>query len=108
MPVMTFVSNLNYVAIGCDRRHPGPRLEACLSVTCSAFIQYSRSFTQPITQMASIMNLLQSTMASAERVFELLDEPEELADVKEPQVLDTPRPRPHIRDVGSGTSPRRP
>ena len=87
MPVMTFVSNLNYVAIGVI----GGIQVATGSMSLGdvqAFIQYSRSFTQPITQMASIMNLLQSTMASAERVFELLDEPEELADVKEPQVLD--------------------
>jgi ATP-binding cassette subfamily B protein len=53
-----------------------------------AFIQYSRSFTQPITQTASIANLLQSTMASAERVFELLGEAEEIPDPAEPVVLD--------------------
>jgi len=53
-----------------------------------AFIQYSRSFTMPITQTASIANLLQSTMASAERVFELLDETEEIPDPAEPVVLD--------------------
>ena len=45
-----------------------------------AFIQYSRQFTQPIIQAASILNVLQSAVASAERVFELLDEPEEIAD----------------------------
>jgi ATP-binding cassette subfamily B protein len=53
-----------------------------------AFIQYSRSFTQPITQTASIANLLQSTMASAERVFSLLDEAEELADPEHPKALE--------------------
>jgi ATP-binding cassette subfamily B protein len=52
-----------------------------------AFIQYSRQFTMPITQVASIMNVLQSTVASAERVFELLDEAEETQDVKAPSVL---------------------
>ena len=45
-----------------------------------AFIQYSRQFTFPIIQTASIVNVLQSAVASAERVFELLDEPEEIAD----------------------------
>ena len=42
-----------------------------------AFIQYTRQFTQPLTQVASMLNLLQSGVASAERVFELLDAPEE-------------------------------
>ena len=45
-----------------------------------AFIQYSRQFTQPLTQVASMANLLQSGVASAERVFELLDAEEEPAD----------------------------
>ncbi len=49
-----------------------------------AFIQYSRQFQQPIMQTASIANVLQSTAASAERVFELLDEAEEIAETTEP------------------------
>jgi len=53
-----------------------------------AFIQYSRQFTQPIVQVASIMNVLQSTVASAERVFELLDGEEEVPDVENPVVLE--------------------
>ena len=52
-----------------------------------AFIQYSRQFTFPIIQTASIVNVLQSAVASAERVFELLDEPEEIADPVAPAVL---------------------
>jgi ATP-binding cassette, subfamily B, multidrug efflux pump len=52
-----------------------------------AFIQYARQFTMPITQTASIMNVLQSTAASAERVFELLDEAEESPDAAAPTVL---------------------
>jgi ATP-binding cassette subfamily B protein len=52
-----------------------------------AFIQYSRQFTQPITQIASMMNLLQSGVASAERVFELLDAPEQEPDPAEPARL---------------------
>ena len=87
MPVMTFVSNLNYVAIGVLGGIQVATGGMSLG-DVQAFIQYSRSFTQPITQVASIMNLLQSTMASAERVFELLDEPEELADTKNPRVLE--------------------
>jgi ATP-binding cassette subfamily B protein len=52
-----------------------------------AFIQYSQMFTQPITQTASMANVLQSAVASSERVFELLDEPEESADPVKPVVL---------------------
>src|SRR5262249_43950912 len=51
------------------------------------FIQYSRQFTFPIIQTASIANVLQSAVASAERVFELLDEPEEIADPVTPKVI---------------------
>ncbi len=52
-----------------------------------AFIQYSRQFTFPIIQTASVVNLLQSAVASAERVFELLDEPEETAETSTPQAI---------------------
>ena len=51
-----------------------------------AFMQYSRQFTQPLTQVASMANLLQSGVASAERVFELLDAPEEVPDPAVPAV----------------------
>jgi ATP-binding cassette subfamily B protein len=87
MPVMSFVSNLNYVAIAVIGGVQVASGTMSLG-DVQAFIQYSRSFTQPITQTASIANLLQSTMASAERVFELLDEPEEIPDAAVPAVLD--------------------
>ena len=64
-----------------------------------AFIQYSRQFTMPITQMASIMNVLQSTAASAERVFELLDEAEEEPDAAAPVVLEHTRGHIAFEDV---------
>ncbi len=85
-PTMNFVSNLNYVAIGVLGGLQVATGRMSLG-DVQAFIQYSRSFTMPITQTASIANLLQSTVASAERVFELLDEPEEIPDAKEPEVL---------------------
>ena len=78
-PAMTFISNLAYVAIAVI----GGLRVASGQMTLgdvSAFIQYSRQFTFPIIQVASIVNVLQSAVASAERVFELLDEPEESAD----------------------------
>jgi ATP-binding cassette subfamily B protein len=87
MPVMNFVSNLNYVAI-CVVGGLGVANGTLLLGGVTAFIQYARQFTMPITQVASIMNILQSTAASAERVFELLDEPEEEADPVAPVVLE--------------------
>jgi ATP-binding cassette subfamily B multidrug efflux pump len=87
MPTMNFIGNLNFVAIAVlgGLQVASGRMSIG---DVQAFIQYSRSFTQPITQTASIANLLQSTMASAERVFELLDEPEEIPDPEQPAVLE--------------------
>ena len=79
MPIMMFLGNLNYVAIAVI----GGLRVASGSMSLGdvqAFIQYSRQFTQPLTQVASMTNLLQSGVASAERVFELLDAPEESPD----------------------------
>ena len=82
MPVMNFVMSLNYVAIAVigGVMVAGGRMSLG---DVTAFIQYSRQFTMPITQVASIMNVLQSTAASSERVFELLDESEEEPDAAE-------------------------
>ena len=79
MPSMMFVGNLNYVVIAVVG---GLRVASgSLSLgDVQAFIQYTRQFTQPLTTVASMMNLLQSGVASAERVFELLDAEEEPAD----------------------------
>ncbi len=79
MPIMFFVGNLNYVAIAVI----GGLKVASGSMSLGdvqAFIQYSRMFTQPITQVASMANLLQSGVASAERVFQVLDAPEQSPD----------------------------
>jgi len=79
MPTMMFIGNLNYVVIAVL----GALKVANGSISLGdvqAFIQYSRQFTQPLTQVASMTNLLQSGVASAERVFELLDAPEQDAD----------------------------
>ena len=79
MPAMMFLGNLNYVVIAVIG---GLRVASgSLSLgEVQAFIQYTRQFTQPLTTVASMMNLLQSGVASAERVFELLDADEEPAD----------------------------
>ncbi|MDR2713589.1 MAG: ABC transporter ATP-binding protein/permease [Clostridiales bacterium] len=92
-PVMNYINNLNYVAIcvlGGIRALSG---QIGLGEVI-AFIQYSRQFNQPIIQMASIINILQSTIASAERVFELLDEEEEVPGAE--QELDRDAVKGHI------------
>ena len=97
-PSMMFISNLNYVAIAVIG---GLRVaNGTLSLgDVQAFIQYSRQFTQPITQTAAIMNVLQSTVASAERVFEVLDEAEEQPDDAHPRVLATTEGHIALKDV---------
>ena len=85
-PALNIVSNLNYVAI-CVIGGLQVTAGAMTLGQVVAFIQYARQFTFPILQTASIANVLQSAVASAERVFELLDEPEEVADPVSPTVL---------------------
>lgn len=82
-PLMMFMSNLNYVLVAVV----GGLLIADGSLSLgavTAFIQYSRQFSQPLTQVASMANLLQSSVASAERVFALLDATEQAPDPIEP------------------------
>jgi len=79
MPLMGFVGNLGYVAICILGGYYAAR--GVIKVgDIQAFIQYVRQFTQPISQLANISNILQQTAASAERVFEFLDEEEEVQD----------------------------
>lgn len=87
MPIMIFIGNLGYVGVTI--------LGGWLAVKkvievgdILSFIQYVRSFTQPISQVAQISNVLQSTIAAAERVFEFLDEKEEIKESEEPIRLD--------------------
>ena len=78
-PSMQFLANLNYVVIAVLGGYWVASGRMSLG-DITAFIQYSRQFTMPITQIASQMNMLQSGLASAERVFEFLDAPEEAAE----------------------------
>jgi ATP-binding cassette subfamily B multidrug efflux pump len=106
-PSVMFLGNLNYVAIA---------LLGGLMVTngtmnigdIQAFIQYSRQFTQPLTQVASMLNVLQSGIASAERVFELLDAPEEDEDVTTDLSKVDVRGRIEFRNVSFSYSPDKP
>ncbi len=106
-PVMQFLANCNYVAIAAIG---GFRVATgTLSLgDVQAFIQYSRQFTMPITQIAAQMNLLQSGLASAERVFEFLDAGEEAPDVAEPPRLPQRPGRVSFEHVGFRYQPAEP
>lgn len=85
MPMMTFIGNLGYVVVCILGGYLA--IQKTIKVgDILAFIQYVRSFTQPLAQMATITNILQSTAAAAERVFEFLGEEEEVAEVARPMV----------------------
>jgi len=103
-PIMNFVGNLGYVAISIL----GGYLAVKGSITIGdiqAFIQYVRSFTQPISQIANISNVLQQTLAAAERVFQFLAEPEEIPDTLTPVQLGTIEGRVDFKNVHFGYSP---
>ena len=104
MPLMMFVGNLGYVAVAIV----GGWLAARNAITVGdiqAFIQYVRSFTQPITQIANISNVLQQTAAAAERVFEFLAEPEEIKEVTDPVKLEKVEGHVEFKDVHFGYMP---
>ena len=105
-PMMNFIGNLGYVAISVL----GGYLAAIGTITVGdiqAFIQYVRSFTQPITQIANISNVLQQTMAAAERVFEFLAEAEEEPEALEPVVTGAFEGRIDFKHVHFGYTPDR-
>jgi len=98
LPSMMFIGNLSYVAIAVIG---GVRVATgTMSLgDVQAFIQYSRQFTQPLTQVASMANLLQSGVASAERVFDLLDADEQMADPVRPALPTSRHGRVEFEDV---------
>jgi ATP-binding cassette subfamily B protein len=104
MPIMTFIGNLGYVAVAIL----GGYLAINGTITVGdiqAFIQYVRSFTQPIMQLANISNVLQQTAAAAERVFEFLEEDEEVEETAEPLKLENVEGHVEFKDVHFGYSP---
>lgn len=90
MPLMMSIGNIGYVFVSVI----GGIMVAQRAITIGdvqAFIQYVRQFTMPITQLANIANIIQSTIASAERVFELLDEQEEIPEAADAKVIEVPQ-----------------
>ena len=106
MPLMNFIGNLGYVAVAIL----GGYLAVKQTITIGdiqAFIQYVRSFTQPITQLANISNVLQQTAAAAERVFEFLAEAEEVPEAETPVKLPAVTGTVEFRDVHFGYNPEK-
>ncbi len=104
MPIMMFIGNLGYVAVTIL----GGWLAIRNTITVGdiqAFIQYVRSFTQPIQQLANISNVLQQTAAAAERVFEFLGEEDEVAETADPVTLDGVEGYVEFGDVRFGYDP---
>ena len=107
MPSINFIGNLNYVAIavvGGLRVASGTMLLGSVQ----AFIQYSRQFSQNLSQLAQVANVLQSGVASAERVFELLDEPDQSLDRSAASLPATPRGEVRFEDVSFRYKPDAP
>ncbi|MGI8880707.1 MAG: ABC transporter ATP-binding protein [Jatrophihabitans sp.] len=107
MPAMMFIGNLTYVFIAVI----GGLRVASGSMSLGdvqAFIQYSRQFTQPLTQIASLANLLQSGVASAERVFQLLDEDEQIPDPVGAAPVAAPRGQVEFEHVSFSYDPQQP
>ncbi|MFI9527929.1 ABC transporter ATP-binding protein [Micromonospora rosaria] len=107
MPAMMFIGNLSYVVIAVVG---GLRVASgTMSLgDVQAFIQYSRQFTQPLTQVAAMANLLQSGVASAERVFAVLDADEQTPDPAEPARVTRPRGRVAFEHVSFRYAPDTP
>ncbi|MFJ8075057.1 ABC transporter ATP-binding protein [Streptomyces sp. NPDC096176] len=109
-PLMFFISNLNYVLVAVVG---GLRVASgSLSIgDVQAFIQYSRQFSMPLTQVASMANLVQSGVASAERIFELLDAEEQEADApsaERPERSEPSRGRVSLENVAFRYEPDKP
>jgi len=105
-PIMNFIGNLGYVAVSIL----GGWLVIRNTITVGdiqAFIQYVRSFTQPMMQIANVSNVLQQTAAAAERVFEFLEESEEIKETESPIQLPVVEGRVDFQDVHFGYDPEK-
>lgn len=106
MPMMNFVGNLGYVGVTIMGGYLAVKKLVSLG-DIQAFIQYVRSFTQPISQIANISNVLQQTAASAERVFEFLEEAEEVPEQENALVPSGIQGHVEFRNVHFGYSPEK-
>lgn len=106
-PATAFIGNLSYVAVAVAGGLKVASGDLTLG-SIQAFSQYVRQFNQPLTQVAAMYNTLQSGLASAERVFELLDAEEEVPDPAAPATAPRGSPRVEFEDISFGYSPGNP
>lgn len=106
MPIMMFIGNLGYVAVSIMGGYLAIKGAITLG-DIQAFIQYVRSFTQPITQLANISNVLQQTAAAAERVFEFMAEEEETLESSQPLDLSSLSGKVEFKNVKFGYNPEK-
>lgn len=104
MPIMQFIGNLGYVAVAILGGYLAIK-NAIRVGDIQAFIQYVRNFTQPIQQLAQVTNMLQSTVAASERVFEFLEEAEEQPLTKNPASLENLEGNVTFQHVAFGYNP---
>jgi ATP-binding cassette subfamily B protein len=104
MPLMRLISNLGYVAVAILGGYYAIRNIVTVG-DIQAFIQYVRSFNQPLQQIANISNVLQQTAAAAERVFEFINEPEEVPDTENPIQLNQVMGSVEFQNVRFGYNP---
>jgi len=104
MPIMRLISNLGYVAVAILGGYLAIRQMITVG-DIQAFIQYVRSFNRPLQQIANISNILQQTAAAAERVFEFLNEPEQIPDTTDPIELEQVKGEVEFRNVRFGYDP---
>lgn len=105
-PIMNFIGNLGYVVIAIMGGYLAIR-NAITVGDIQAFIQYVRSFTQPITQIANISNVLQQTAAAAERIFEFLGEEDEIPEAEHPVPLEKVEGHVVFQNVRFGYTPEK-
>ena len=104
MPIMRFIGNLGYVAVAIVGSWL--TIQGTISIgDIQAFIQYVRSFTQPLSQLANISNTLQQTAAASERVFEFLEEPEEISEISNPVKVENVTGQVEFKSIKFGYNP---
>ncbi|HOP10029.1 MAG TPA: ABC transporter ATP-binding protein [Oscillospiraceae bacterium] len=104
MPMVGFIGNIVYVGV-CVAGGIIASKGTIMIGSIQAFIQYSRQFNQPISQVAQIVNIMQSTMAAAERVFEVLEQPEQSPDAEDAPKLEQPKGEVRFDSIQFGYDP---
>ncbi len=105
-PLMNFVGNVGYVAVAILGGYFAVKGRITVG-NIQSFIQYNKQFTQPIGQVAQISSTIQSMIAAAERIFEFLEEPEEVEDIKNPVSTDGLKGNIEFKNVHFGYDPEK-